>query len=89
MGAGLRAGGVDVLLDLVQHDGGIRVEVDRRVPNRRAKERLDLASAVGRDKPSSDTLAPRSTLPPPTTTPSAIPSRCAATRSAAKRSIVA
>jgi hypothetical protein len=47
-----------------------------------------MASAVGRDRPFSEICAPRKTLPPPTTTPSAMPRLWAAIRSAAKRSMV-
>ena len=39
---------------------------------------MPIASAVGRDSPSSEICAPRKTLPPPTTTPSPMPSSCAA-----------
>src|SRR5580704_9414039 len=49
---------------------------------------MPMASAVGRDRPFSEICAPRNTLPPPTTTPSAMPSLWAAIRSAAKRSMV-
>ncbi len=49
---------------------------------------MPIESAVGRDSPSSEICAPRRILPPPTTTPSSMPSECAATRSAAKRSMV-
>ena len=49
---------------------------------------MPMASAVGRDRLLPDILTPRRMLPPPTTTPSLMPSARAAMRSLAMRSMV-
>jgi hypothetical protein len=49
---------------------------------------MPIASAVCRDTPCVEASTPRSTLPPPTTTPMVTPSARAAARSAANVSMV-
>ena len=49
---------------------------------------MPMESAVGRGRLSLDILTPRSTLPPPTTTPSVTPNLCAAMMSSAIASTV-